>query len=160
MPLDQSCTEFLGRTLVVRPLYGWGWHRDDQPLGPDEFAPIDAAGSVTFRVSDFLEWHASFGILSAGSRASTTSSPAYGSHVLSCRQGRSTFASGFVCATTFPSVFYVPRESGPLRAALRGGQAMVWWQNRSGSLMSISPVSPREPNQAMERTADRCTLHF
>ena len=57
MPLDRSCTGFRGRTLVVKPLHGWGWHRDDQPLGPDEFAPIDAAGSVTFRASDFLQWH-------------------------------------------------------------------------------------------------------
>jgi hypothetical protein len=56
MPLDQSCTEFIERTLVVKPLHGWGWRRDDQPLGPDEFAPIDAAGIVTFRVSDVLEW--------------------------------------------------------------------------------------------------------
>ena len=57
MPLANSCTEFRGRTLVVKPLHGWGWRRDDRPLGPEEFAPIDAAGIVTFRVSDFLEWH-------------------------------------------------------------------------------------------------------
>ena len=56
MPLDQSCRKFIERTLVVKPLHGWGWHRDGQPLAPDEFAPIDAAGSVTFRVSDVLEW--------------------------------------------------------------------------------------------------------
>jgi hypothetical protein len=57
MPLADSCTQFRGRTLVVKPLYGWGWRCDDRPLGPEQFGPIDAAGIVRFCASDFLEWH-------------------------------------------------------------------------------------------------------
>jgi hypothetical protein len=56
MPLDPSCSQFIGRTLVVKPLHGWGWHRDDQPIGPSEFAPIDEAGVIAFRALELLDW--------------------------------------------------------------------------------------------------------
>jgi hypothetical protein len=56
MPLDQSCTKYAGETLVVKPLHGWGWRSDDPAFGYDDYGPIDAAGSITFRVSEFLEW--------------------------------------------------------------------------------------------------------
>jgi hypothetical protein len=56
MPLDQSCTKHVGETLVLKPTYGWGWRRDGAAIRPDDFAPIDAAGIVTFRASDFLLW--------------------------------------------------------------------------------------------------------
>ena len=56
MPLDPSCAEFVGRVLVVRPVYGWGWRSDARALGPDDFGPIDAEGSIAFRVSELLDW--------------------------------------------------------------------------------------------------------
>ena len=56
MPLDPSCSQFIGRTLVVKPLHGWGWRRDDEPLGPSEFAPIDEAGIIAFRILELFEW--------------------------------------------------------------------------------------------------------
>jgi hypothetical protein len=68
MPLDPSCAQFINRTLVVKPTYGWGWHCDTEPLGPSEFAPIDAAGIITFRALELLECTASFDTSSAESR--------------------------------------------------------------------------------------------
>ena len=55
--LDQSCTKHAGSTLVLKPLHGWGWWRDNQQLGTDEYARIEAAGSVIFRVVEFVESH-------------------------------------------------------------------------------------------------------
>lgn len=56
MPLDPSCAQFVGRTLVIKPKYGWGWHLDSEPLGPSEFTPIEAAGMITFQVMELLHW--------------------------------------------------------------------------------------------------------
>jgi hypothetical protein len=49
MLLD-SCLAYVGREVCVLPTYGWGWHRDAECVGDDDYSRIEAASFFTVRV--------------------------------------------------------------------------------------------------------------
>lgn len=47
MALTGGCREYLGKEVVVRPFYGWGWTRNDPNLPPLTYEEM--AGPAPFR---------------------------------------------------------------------------------------------------------------
>jgi hypothetical protein len=54
MSLEESCTTYLRKLIVVKPIYGWGWTRPDAP----EIAVPNETNGVPFhfrsRIQDFF----------------------------------------------------------------------------------------------------------
>jgi hypothetical protein len=47
MGLTGRCRSYLGQQVVIRPFYGWGWHRHDPDLPPLTYE--EKAGPAPFR---------------------------------------------------------------------------------------------------------------
>lgn len=53
--LDDSVLEFVGRLVVGRTTYGWGWGEGHDER--EDSVPVDVPPSFQFRVADFYDWN-------------------------------------------------------------------------------------------------------
>src|SRR5262245_23752666 len=51
-----STEEYVGKLVCVRPTYGWGWHRIDDPAAIVDYAPIHFAGDFAIQVEDVFSF--------------------------------------------------------------------------------------------------------
>ena len=56
MGLDQTCTGYLHALLAVKPVYGWGWSRLDDPDKPVDYEVNGAPTPFHGRVRDFFSY--------------------------------------------------------------------------------------------------------
>jgi hypothetical protein len=48
--------EYVGTLVCVRPIYGWGWHRIDDPSATVDYAQIHSAGSFKVKIEEVFSF--------------------------------------------------------------------------------------------------------
>jgi hypothetical protein len=56
MPLASSCLRFVGASLYVKPGYGWGWSRGDDPAATVDYGAIEVAGGFIITVAEITPY--------------------------------------------------------------------------------------------------------
>lgn len=57
MPLSETCKLYKGKTVWIKPTYGWGWSRLDL-IGPTtavDYSVVEQVGLLRCRIEDFFE---------------------------------------------------------------------------------------------------------
>ncbi|HEY0455809.1 MAG TPA: hypothetical protein VGE41_05505 [Verrucomicrobiae bacterium] len=56
MSLKPVCESYVGKLLIVSPIYGWGWTRLDEGAPSLDYAQVLQAGSFAVRVHEFFHF--------------------------------------------------------------------------------------------------------